>query len=319
MDVTIFGCEHDEAVVFRERAPYFGITPVLTSAPVSAATIALAAGSRCISVGHKTTITAEHLDALSAAGVRYLSTRSAGFDHIDVDHARRVGIAVGNVTYSADSVADHTLMLMLMAVRHIRSVLRGVELHDYRLHDERGAELRDLTVGVIGTGRIGSAVIDRLRGFGSRILAYDGRETATAEYVTLDELLQRSDIVTLHVPLDDGTRHLLDAERLGRVKDGAYLINTGRGSLVDTRALVAALESGALGGAALDVLEGEDGVFYADRRTEPIDDDALLRLHGLPNVLITPHTAYYTQHALTDTVVNSLINCLRFEKGLQHD
>ena len=175
MDVTIFGCEVDEAAVFRERAPYFGITPVLTAEPVSEATAALAANGRCVSVGHKSPLTNAHLDALSGVGVRYVSTRSVGFDHVDVEYARGVGITVGNVAYSPDSVADHTLMLMLLAVRRMRSVLRGVDARDYRLSPTRGAELRDLTIGVVGTGRIGSAVIDRLRGFGCRILASDRR------------------------------------------------------------------------------------------------------------------------------------------------
>lgn len=317
--LTVFGCERDEATVFRDRAPYFGVTPVITASPVSEATIELAVGSRSISVGHKTPVTHAHLDALSAAGVRYISTRSIGYNHVDVVHAQSVGITVQNVAYSPDSVADYTLMLMLAAVRHLKAVLRRVEQHDYRLHDARGSELRDLTVGVVGTGRIGAAVLDRLRGFGCRVLAHDGRQTSAAEYVPLDELLTRSDIVTLHVPLDDGTRHLLDAQRLARMKPGAYLINTARGALVDTAALLDALEDGQLGGAALDVVDGEDGVFYTDRRDAPPGDRTLLRLHELPNVLITPHTAYFTEHALIDTVVNGIINCLRFEKGLQHD
>lgn len=319
LSLTVYGCELDESVVFRERAPYFGITPVITAAPVLPATVRLAAGSRSISVGHKTPIAHAELTALGEAGVQYISTRSAGFDHIDVEFARDIGITVENVAYSPDSVADYTLMLMLMAVRHAKSVLRRVDAHDYRLADARGRELRDLTVGIVGTGRIGTAVIERLRAFGCRILSYDGRRTADAEYVELDDLLRASDIVSLHVPLDASTHHLLDAARLALLKPTAYVVNTGRGALIDSTALLAALTDGTLGGAALDVVEGEEGVFYADRRTAPVTDDTLLRLHALPNVLLTPHTAFFTDHALTDTVVNSLINCLRFEKGLQHD
>jgi D-specific alpha-keto acid dehydrogenase len=186
-------------------------------------------------------------------------------------------------------------------------------VHDYRLHEVRGKELRDLTVGVVGTGRIGTAVVDRLRGFGCRTLAHDSRLT-----LDLDELLRLSDIVTLHAPLTPDTHHLLDRRRIERMRHGAFVINTGRGPLLDTEALVTALESGRLGGAALDVVEGEEGIFYADRRDRPIDNKTLLRLHELPNVLISPHTAYYTDHALRDTVENSLTNCLAFESGDQH-
>ncbi|MEV0406926.1 D-lactate dehydrogenase VanH [Actinoallomurus sp. NPDC050550] len=318
MGITIYGCGQDEAVLFREMAPRFGVMPTITEAAVSEANIELAFGNRCISVGHKTQVTNPTLLALSRAGVAYISTRSIGYNHINVKYAESVGIAVGNVAYSPDSVADYTLMLMLMSVRNAKSIIRRADAHDYRLSDVRGKELRDLTIGVIGTGRIGIAVLDRLQGFGCPILAYDNRPKATADYVPLDELLQRSDIVTLHTPLNAGTHHLLNRQRIAQMKDGAFIINTGRGSLLDTEALLSALESGRLGGAALDVLEGEEGIFYADCRNKPIESKPLLRLQELPNVLISPHTAYYTDHALSDTVENSLINCLNFESGKQY-
>ncbi len=316
--ITIYGCERDEAVLFRELAPRCGVMPTITEAAVSEATIELAFGNRCISVGHKTRITNPTLLALSQAGVMYISTRSIGYNHIDVEYAKSVGISVENVSYSPDSVADYTLMLMLMAVRNAKSMIRRADAHDYRLHDVRGKELRDLTIGIIGTGRIGVAVMDRLRGFGSQVLAYDNCPQSSADYVPLDELLQLSDIVTLHTPLNTDTHHLLDRHRIAQMKYGAFIINTGRGPLVDTEALISALESGRLGGAALDVLEGEEGIFYADCRNKPLECEPLARLQRLPNVLISPHTAYYTDHALSDTVENSLINCLNFESGKQH-
>jgi D-specific alpha-keto acid dehydrogenase len=188
MGITIYGCGQDEAVLFRELAPRFGIRPTITEAAASEDNIELARGNRCISVGHKTQITNPTLLALSQAGVTYISTRSIGYNHIDVTYAEGVGITVENIAYSPDSVADYTLMLMLMAVRNAKSIVRHADLHDYRLNEVRGKELRDLTIGVIGTGRIGTAVIDRLRGFGSRILAYDSRPKASVDYVALDEL-----------------------------------------------------------------------------------------------------------------------------------
>ncbi|MEV6013246.1 D-isomer specific 2-hydroxyacid dehydrogenase family protein [Streptomyces sp. NPDC051976] len=316
--ITVYGCGQDEAALFRELAPRFGVALTLTEAPVSDATTELAVGNRCVSVSHKTRVANSALRALRRAGVTYISTRSIGYNHIDVEHAESLGIRVGNIAYSPDSVADYTLMLMLMAVRHAKSTVRRTDAHDYRLHEVRGRELRDLTVGVVGTGRIGTAVVDRLRGFGCRVLAHDNRPGTAADHVPLDELLRAADIVTLHAPLTAQTHHLLDARRLALMKRGAFLINTGRGPLVDTGALVLALESGRLGGAALDVLEGEEGIFYADLRGRPVDNTLLVRLQELPNVLISPHTAYYTDHALSDTVENSLINCLTFESGNQH-
>lgn len=318
LGITIYGCEPDEAALFRELAPRCGVVPTITGAALSEATVELACGNRCVSVAHKTAITNATLDALGRAGVRYLSTRSIGFDHLDVDHAKSVGIEVGNVAYSPDSVADYTVMLMLMVARDVKALLRRADVYDYRQPDVRGRELRDLIVGVIGTGRIGVAVMDRLRGFGCRVLAYDIRPRNSADYTSLEELLQLSDVVTLHTPLTADTHHLLDSRRIAQLKRGAVVVNTGRGPLLDTRALVEALESGRLGGAALDVLEGEEGIFYADHRTRSPDSDLLVRLQSMPNVLISPHTAYYTDHALSDTVENSLINCLTFESELRH-
>ena len=294
------------------------MTATITDAAVSEANIELAYGNRCISVSHKARIANATLLALSKMGITYISTRSIGYNHVDVEYAERVGITVGNVAYSPDSVADYTLMLMLMALRDAKSVIRRTDAHDYRLNETRGKELRDLTVGVIGTGRIGAAVLDRLRGFGCRTLAYDSRPSAAADYVPLDELVRRSDVVTLHTPLNAETYHLMNHKRIERMKRGAFIINTGRGSLIDTEALAVALESGSLGGAALDVVEGEEGVFYADRRDKPIESKLLVRLQDLPNVIVTPHTAYYTEHALRDAIENSIVNCLKFESGEQY-
>lgn len=312
MGITIYGCGQDEAILFREMAPRLGIMPTITAAPVSETNINLAFENQCISVSHKTQITNATLRALHQAGVAYISTRSTGYNHIDRDFAQSVGISVANVMYSPDSVADYTLMLMLMLARDAKSTISRADIHDFRLNDVRGKELRDMTIGVIGTGRIGAAVMDRLQGFGCHIIAYDHRPKTSARYAPLDELLQQSDMVTLHTPLNADTNHLLNHQRIKQMKHGAFIINTGRGSLLDTEALIPALESGKLGGAALDVLEGEEGIFYADYRNKPIESKLLLRLQALPNVLITPHTAYYTGHALKDTIEHTLINCLKF-------
>jgi D-specific alpha-keto acid dehydrogenase len=316
--ITIYGCGPDEAALFRELAPGFGVRPTIIDSPVSEDNAELAAGNRCVSIGHKTPVSDAALRALSRIGVRYISTRSIGYNHLDVGYAASVGISVENVAYSPDSVADYTLMLMLMVLRDAKSLIRRTDVHDYRLNEVRGRELRDLTVGVVGTGRIGTAVVERLRGFGCRVLAHDTRPSAVADHVDLDDLVRRSDIVTLHAPLTPDTHHLLDRRRIGQLPRGAVVVNTGRGGLLDTAALVDAVESGALGGAALDVLEGEEGIFYADHRNTPVDHPLLPRLQRLPNVLISPHTAYHTEHALRDTVQNSLINCVSFDSERHH-
>ncbi|GAB3362005.1 MULTISPECIES: NAD(P)-dependent oxidoreductase [Amycolatopsis] len=317
--ITVYDCEPAEAELVRRLARRLGVEPVVTTAAVSEASAELAAGTRCVSVGHKTPIDNAALLALSRVGVRYLSTRSIGCNHLDPAYAKSVGITVENVAYSPDSVADYTVLLMLMAVRGMKSVVRRTDAHDYRLNEAPGKELRDLTVGVIGTGRIGAAVIERLRGFCCRILAHDVRAAACADYVPLDVLVRESDIVTLHTPLTADTRWILHHGQIEQMKPGAFVINTGRGPLLDTDALLFALESGRLGGAALDVLEGEEGTFYADCRDKLIESTALTRLQRLPNVLISPHTAYYTDHALSDAVEDSLRNCRNFENGTHHE
>ncbi|UUZ78831.1 D-isomer specific 2-hydroxyacid dehydrogenase family protein [Paenibacillus sp. P26] len=314
--ITIYGCENDEADMFRRYSPHYGVEPTIIKSAVSADNAALTSGRCCISVSHKTEIDLSTLRALKENGVAYISTRSIGRNHIDMEAAEKLGITIGNVAYSPASVADYTLMLILMSIRNAKSVLCRADVHDYKLCAVPGRELRDMTVGVLGTGRIGQAVIDRLNGFGCRILAYNLYPQATmAEYVTLSELLRQSDILTLHMPLSADTYHILDRERIQSLKHGAFVINTARGSLIDTEALIWALENGRLGGAALDVVEGEEGIFYHDWTNKPVHNQHLLRLQQLPNVIITPHTAFYTDHALQDIVENTIQNCLEFERG----
>lgn len=310
--LTVFGAEPDEAALFRSLAVPRGVAATPIAAPVSVATAVLAAGNPCVSVNHRTRVPKDVLEALHGVGVQYVSTRSIGSNHIDVEAADRLGVTVGTVAYSPDSVADYTLLLILMAIRGMRSTVQRVDRHDFRLQSVRGRELRDLTVGVVGVGRIGAAVVRRLRGFGCRVLAHDRNPKVPASYVSLEELLRQSDVVTLHTPLDAGTRHLLDRRRIALLREGAVVVNTGRGALIDSEALVEALESGRLGGAALDVIEGEEGIFYSNCRDTPLENVALLRLLALPNVTISPHTAFLTDHALRDTVEQTLANCLAF-------
>lgn len=309
--VTVYGCGPDEAALVRDAAARLGVDVVTTPAPPREENASLALRTRCVSVGHKTHVSGDALLALRRAGVELVSSRSVGLDHVDVAYAESIGLRVRNVAYSPDGVADFTAMLVLMAVRGARATLRRVDSGDLRLGDP-GVDMRDLTVGVVGTGRIGQAVARRLQAFGCRVVAHDHRPKARLDYVPLDELLGLSDVVTLHTPLTPSTRHLLNRERIALMKPTAVVVNTSRGGLVDTGALLAALESGRLGGAALDVLEGEEAVFYADHRGRPVDHPHLTRLLALPNVIVTPHAAFHTRRALRQMVEGSLGDCARF-------
>jgi D-specific alpha-keto acid dehydrogenase len=316
LGITVYGCEQDEADLFRELCPRFGVVPTITSDAVSETVVISGPGNRCVSVGHKSEISASMLRALKDHGVEHVSTRSIGLNHIDLHAAAHLGITVENAAYAPDGVADYTVMLILMAIRNATETLSSANKGDFRLRNVRGTELRDLTVGVVGVGNIGKAVIRRLHGFECRVLAsnHRGQESAAA-FVSLDELLRESDVVTLHLPLNAETHHLIGRRKIETMKQGAFLINTGRGSLVETDALIDALEDGKLGGAALDVLEGEEGLFYFDCTKRPIDNRRLLALQRLPNVIITPHTAYYTRRALYDTVEQTMIKCRNFERS----
>jgi len=316
--ITVYGCDHDEAEALLEISPNLCVIPTIINAPVSELNIASACGNRCISVGHKSEISERVLHSLKDNGIEYISTRSMGYDHIDMQAALKIGIAVGNVEYSPNSVADYTVMLMLMAVRNAKAIISSASKYDFRLNSVRGKELSDMTIGVIGTGHIGKAVIKRLKGFGCRVLAYSNNSDAAAEYVTFNELLKKSDIITLHLPLTADTRHIIGCGQIKKMKQGAFIINTGRGALINTGSLTKALENKKLGGAALDVLEGEEGLFYFDCTQKPIDNMFLLQLQRMPNVIITPHTAYHTERALYDTIKKTIINCIDFERSLLH-
>jgi D-specific alpha-keto acid dehydrogenase len=315
LGLTVYGCEQDEADLFQELSPRFGVVPTITSEAASDAIVVAVPVNRCVSVGHKSELSASMLRALKDTGVEHVSTRSIGLNHIDLHAAAQLGITVENTAYEPDGVADYTVMLILMAIRNAKEIVNSAGQFDFRLRSVRGKELRDLTVGVVGAGNIGRAVIRRLHGFGCRVLACNNGCQESAEFVSLDELLLESDVVTLHLPLNAETHHLIGRREIEAMKRGAFLINTGRGSLVDTGALIVALQNGKLGGAALDVLEGEEGLFYFDCTNRPIDNRGLLALQRLPNVIVTPHTAYYTRRALYDTVEQTLIKCRNFERS----
>ncbi len=256
-------------------------------------------------------------------GVKYLLCRSIGYDHVDLAEAARLGMRVANVSYPPSGVAGYAVMLMLMACRNITQLLRQAAMQDFTLKGKIGLDIASCTVGVIGTGQIGATVIRMLSGFGCRILACDPRRNPAveglAEYVGLDSLLMRSDIVTLHTNATSDNYHLLDARTLSRMKKGAIIVNTARGKLIDTQALIGALESGQIGYAALDVLENEDGLYYCDRRGDVIGNREMAILRSFPNVILSPHTAFYTQSAVEHMVRYCFDNAAGFAGGAGTD
>jgi len=252
------------------------------------------------------------IDTYKAMGVKYITARSIGFNHIDIEYAKSVGMGVSHVKYEPDAVADYTVMLMLMGCRKAAYIIERAKLQDYSLTGKLGRDMGDLTVGIIGAGNIGGAVIKRLSAFGCRIIAYDIFENdkvkEMCEYVDLETLYRESDIISLHTFVSNENIHLLNKESFAKMKDGVMIINTARGILIDTDALIESLMSGKVGFAGLDVLENEDGLYYHNRMGDCIDNTQMAILRSLPNVVLMPHTAFYT-HNVTYTMAEQVVKC----------
>ena len=260
------------------------------------------------------------IDKLCGMGIKCIATRTIGYDHIDCEYAKSIGMGVINITYSPGSVADYTIMLMIMGLRKYKYMMLKAACGDFTLEGKIAKELSECTVGVIGTGKIGCRVIKNLSGFGSRILAVSPHEKEEAKqyakYVDMDTLLKESDIITLHAPATKQTYHMLGEGAFSKMKDGVILINCARGSLIDEEALIGAIESGKIGFAGLDVVEKESGLYYFDLSGKPIENKNLAVLSSYPNVIVTPHMAFYTEQAICDMVRNSITGAKEFmEKG----
>lgn len=290
--------EFDELAMFERLAEEFGAQYGYSTEYPSPDNVELARGYDAISCT-PCNMGADMLQRFYDVGVRYVATRSIGFDHIDLEKAKQLGIGVCHVSYEPETVADYTIMLMLMCCRNMPHIMNRSLVQDYTLKGKMGRDISDCTVGIIGAGQIGRTVIRHLSGFGCRTLAHDlyqDPETAKlAEYVSLEQLYAESDIITLHMPATAENYHLINARALNAMKDGVILINTARGVLVDTEALIRGLESGKVGHAALDVLEDETGLYYVNRMGEVIVNRQMAILRAFPNVILSPHTAFYTE------------------------
>ncbi len=313
--------EFDELRFVRECAEEFGFEYAYTTAYPSMDNVSLAAGFEAVSI-ITNPINSELMDRLYAEGVRYISTRSIGYEHIDTKHARQIGMKAAHVTYSPNSVANYTIMLMLMLCRKTTYILEKSRLQDFALNGKIGKELSESTVGVIGTGNIGATVIRHLSGFGCRMLAYDPYPKkdleGIASYVDLDTIYREADIITLHVPAMDSNYHMIGRSQLAVMKDGVIIVNAARGALIDTDALIEALESGKVGAAGLDTIEQEAGLYYLNKEEAVLPHRDRALLSAFPNVILSPHMAFYTEQAVRDMVRNSCIGLINFVQGTEN-
>lgn len=291
-------------------------------APLDGSTAKLAHGSQAVCVFVNDVLDADVLAELKSGGVGLVALRCTGFNNVDLRAADKLGVAVVRVpAYSPDSVAEFAVGLLLSLERKIHRAWARVREDNFALEGLLGRMIHGRTVGVIGTGRIGALVARMLRaGFGCEVLACDPLEKRELKaigvhYTTCDDLLAQSNIVSLHCPLNPQTHHLIDARAIERGRDRLVIVNTSRGALIDTSALIEGLKSGKLGGVALDVYEQEGDLFFSDLSNEIVQDDLFQRLLTFPNVLVTGHQAFFTETALTAIAETTLANLTAFERG----
>ena len=310
--------EFDERQYFESWCPKLGVFYAATTQAPTMENVHLAAGYDAVDV-ITTPVDAQMLAAWKDMGIKCITTRTVGYDHIDIQAAKALGLTVCNAPYPPNSVANYTIMLMLMCCRRVTHILKRSELQDYSLMGKMGMELSNCTVGIVGTGKIGRTVIAHLKGFGCRILAHDLYQSeelkGLAEYTDLPTIYAECDIISLHMPSTAENFHMIDEAALAKMKDGVILINTARGSLIDSQAMIAALESGKIGAAGLDVIENETSLYYYNFCGKPMDNKELALLRSFPNVIVTPHTAFYTDEAVEHMVKNSLAGCLHALHG----
>lgn len=294
---------------------------VYTQAQLDVTTAAMAQGYDAVCLFVNDRADAQVMERLAAAGVRLIVQRSTGYNNIDLAAAKHHGVAAMRVTsYSPYSVAEHAVALLMTLNRHVHRAFNRTREFNFRLAGLLGRDIHGSRVGVVGTGRIGAAFASIMRGFGCTLLGHDKIQNPDClalgmKYVPLDELLAGSDIVSLHTPLTKETHHLINARTLALMKPRAFLLNTSRGGLVDTEALIAAIERGALAGVGLDVYEEEEGKFFRDLSDHPMNDDVLARLISFPNVLVTGHQAFFTEQAVATIAETTIQNLTDHEEG----
>lgn len=321
MKVTIFSSKPYDEKFLRDHNADFGHELVFIENRLTPETAILAEGSPAVCAFVNDVLDALTLEKLAAGGTRYVAMRCAGYNNVDLAAAETLGIQIARVpAYSPYAVAEHTVALLLSLNRHIHKAYNRVRDGNFSIDGLMGEDLHGKTVGVIGTGIIGSIFATIMRGFGCEVLAYDVTEnpaclSAGVTYVGLDELFTRSHAISLHCPLMPQTYHLVNEESISQMREGVFILNTSRGALIDTEAALAGIKSGKIGGLALDVYEEESELFFEDHSIQIIQDDVFMRLTTFPNVLVTGHQAFFTREAMDNISTTTLSNLADFEAG----
>lgn len=318
MKIAFFSTKPYDKIWFEPMGKDYGFDIRFYEVPFSEETIYLAKNYDAICVFVNDYITAKMIDELYDMKIKAILLRSAGFNHVDVKAAEDKILVLRVPSYSPEAVAEFAMGMILTVNRHIHRAYNRTRDFNMSLNGLMGVDLYHKTAGIIGTGKIGQAMIRICNGFGMQVLAYDPYPNTKleVEYVELTELFEKSDFISLHCPLTSGTKHIINKKSIQMMKDGVYLVNTSRGSLIDTDALIDGLIEGKFGGVGLDVYEEEEGIFYEDRSGEIIEDENLARLVTFPNVLITSHMGFFTTEAMQAIAVETLENAYALENGL---
>ncbi len=312
--VGIFGCHKYEKASFSRANGNFQFDLVWIESRLTEETQSLVKDFDVVCSFVEDKITSSVLETMKKSGVKLLALRSAGFNHVNLNKAKELNIPVVRVpAYSPQAIAEFTVALLLNISRKIHKSFMRVRDNNFSLEGLTGFNLYKKKIGVLGTGQIGAAFCKIMLGFGCEVMAYDRAENFELKelgvnYVPLDQLLKESDVISLHLPLNPQTQHILNDQAFKKMKEGVSIINTGRGGLIETKSLVHYLKTGKIRAVALDVYEEEEGIFFEDHSQEIIQDDTLMRLMTFPNVVLTSHQAFLTEEALQEIANTTLVN-----------
>ena len=317
MKVAFFDTKSYDIPGFDRYAAQAGVEIKYFEPNLNIDTVSLAAGFDAVCVFVNDVVSAQVVQKLYELGVKAIVLRCAGFNNVDIKACRGKLRVFRVPAYSPHAVAEHAMALLLTVNRHTHKAHIRTREFNFSLQGLTGFDLYGKTVGIIGTGKIGRVFADICKGFGMKILAYDKfPDTQTGlDYVSLEELFAQADILSLHCPLTEETNHLINASSIARMKEGVVIVNTSRGALVNTEALIQGLKSGKVGAACLDVYEEEGDLFYEDFSGHIVQDDKLVRLIAMPNVIVTSHQAFLTDEALDNIAQTTVSNLVKFFSG----
>lgn len=318
MKIAFYSTKPYDRIWFEPLAKEYGFSLHFMEVPCNEETVFMAAGYDAICIFVNDYVNKQMIDKLYDMKVKAILLRSAGYNHVDIKAAEDKIAVLRVPSYSPEAVAEYAMALLLSVNRFTHKAYGRTRDFNMSINGLMGRDLHNKTAGIIGTGKIGQAMIRILEGFGMSVLAYDPYPVKglEVEYVSLDELIKKADVISLHCPLTKETKHLINKKNISKMKDNVYLINTSRGALIDTEDLIEGLLNKKFAGVGLDVYEEEEGVFYEDRSNDIMEDDLLARLTTFPNVIITSHMGFFTREAMQSIAVETLENAYALENGL---